>query len=659
MRSRGAVAGGLAVLLVLVVGVGFWQRGRLFGPSGPSAESAATAFAGAWQKGSLTTVAWDAPDQAKAAAAFIAVGAGMAATGSDHPAVVRPGAAATSGDTASVPLAVAWKITQDAHWSYSTTLRLHRVAGTWRVVFDPATVAPGLVTGQVLSAAATAPSRADLLGAGRAPLVSQRPVVDLGIEPSRTKDLSATVMRTVAILASVKVTIDGAALLKRAQVASPHAFVGVVTLRAPVYQQVKAQLQPLPGTVFVNGTLPLAPTAGFAQALLGSAGPATAQAIANSNGSIKAGDVVGLSGLQAQFQAQLSGQDGVVVTATTASPSVSTSPGSSAAPSPSSSPTGSAQPDRVLFQVDPKAGAPLQLTLDPTVQQAADTALQAATKPAALVAIQVSTGALLAVANGGPTGAAGYDRALLGRYPPGSTFKIATALALLRQGVTASEPVLCPPSVTISGKKFSNAEHEQFGSVPFATDFAQSCNTAFVGSAGKVSAAQLHTAATDVGYRSFSLGTPSAVAQAPATNDPVGHAAAMIGQGEVLATPLTVAVSAASVAAGRSLTPYLLAGAAPAAGPALDQGRIDVLRQLMRGVVTGGTGTALKSVPGGPVFGKTGTAEYGNAVPPRTHAWFAGYQGDVAFAVLVEDGGFGAQAAAPLVASFLTLLAHH
>lgn len=94
----------------------------------------------------------------------------------------------------------------------------------------------------------------------------------------------------------------------------------------------------------------------------------------------KAGDVVGLSGLQAQFQAQLSGQDGVVVTVTTASPSVSTSPGSSAAPSPSSSPTGSGQPDRVLFQVDPKAGAPLQLTLDPTVQQAADTALEAATK---------------------------------------------------------------------------------------------------------------------------------------------------------------------------------------------------------------------------------------------------------------------------------------
>lgn len=659
MRSRAAVAGGLAVLLVFAAGVGLWQRDRLFGPAGPSAESAAKAFAADWQNGSPMTVPWDAPDQAKARAAFIAVSAGMATTGSTHPSAVRTGRATVSGSTASVPLQVSWLITQAAHWSYTTTLHLHQVAGAWRVVLDAATVAPGLASGQVLSAVSKAPPRADILGAGRAPVVTQRPVVDVGIEPARAKDLAATVSRTVAILAGVNVAVDGAALLTRAQAAPPHAFVDVITLRDPLYQQVKVQLQPLPGTVFVTGTLPLAPSAVFAHALLGSSGPATSEAIVKGHGSVHAGDVVGLSGLQAQFQAQLAGQAGVVVKATNASPSVPVSPGASAGPSsPPPSPSGSGQPDRVLFQVDARAGTALLLTLDPAVQQAADTALQAATKPAALVAIQVSTGALLAVANAGPGAAAGYDRALLGRYPPGSTFKIASGLALLRQGVTAPQAVPCPPSVTISGKTFRNAEHEQLGSVPFATDFAQSCNTAFVGSAGTVSPSQLQKAAADLGYRSYSLGIPSAVAQAPASNDPVGHAAAMIGQGEVLATPLTVAVSAASVAAGRSLTPYLLSDNPPAAGPALDMERIDVLRQLMRGVVTGGTGTALQSVPGGPVYGKTGTAEFGDASPPRTHAWFAGYQGDVAFAVLVEDGGFGAQAAAPLAASFLTLLAH-
>jgi cell division protein FtsI/penicillin-binding protein 2 len=57
------------------------------------------------------------------------------------------------------------------------------------------------------------------------------------------------------------------------------------------------------------------------------------------------------------------------------------------------------------------------------------------------------------------------------------------------------------------------------------------------------------------------------------------------------------------------------------------------------------------------VHGKTGTAEFGNANPPQTHAWFTGYQGDLAFAVVVEGGGFGAKAAAPLAAAFLTALA--
>ena len=72
----------------------------------------------------------------------------------------------------------------------------------------------------------------------------------------------------------------------------------------------------------------------------------------------------------------------------------------------------------------------------------------------------------------------------------------------------------------------------------------------------------------------------------------------------------------------------------------------------MRGVVTGGTGTAA-NVPGAPVFGKTGTAEFGTAQPPQTHAWFVGYRGDLAVAVLVEGGGVGGRVAAPIAATFL------
>jgi cell division protein FtsI/penicillin-binding protein 2 len=61
-------------------------------------------------------------------------------------------------------------------------------------------------------------------------------------------------------------------------------------------------------------------------------------------------------------------------------------------------------------------------------------------------------------------------------------------------------------------------------------------------------------------------------------------------------------------------------------------------------------------VPGRRVAGKTGTAEFGEADPPRTHAWFVGFSGDLAFAVLVEGGGVGGRVAAPVAGRFLAAL---
>jgi cell division protein FtsI/penicillin-binding protein 2 len=88
----------------------------------------------------------------------------------------------------------------------------------------------------------------------------------------------------------------------------------------------------------------------------------------------------------------------------------------------------------------------------------------------------------------------------------------------------------------------------------------------------------------------------------------------------------------------------------------VDPAVADVLNDLMRDVVTRGTGTALLDVPGAPVHAKTGTAEYGQDDAPRTNAWVIAYRADVAVAVLIEDADSGGRNAAPVAAKFFRQL---
>jgi cell division protein FtsI/penicillin-binding protein 2 len=76
------------------------------------------------------------------------------------------------------------------------------------------------------------------------------------------------------------------------------------------------------------------------------------------------------------------------------------------------------------------------------------------------------------------------------------------------------------------------------------------------------------------------------------------------------------------------------------------------LRNFMASVVQGEGTAAGAGLPPG-TFGKTGTAEFGDANPPETHAWFVGYRDNLAFAVIVEGGGVGGRVAAPIAARFL------
>lgn len=374
---------------------------------------------------------------------------------------------------------------------------------------------------------------------------------------------------------------------------------------------------------FADGT-PL-PASGPLQSITGSVGPATASQAEELGAPYEPGRPVGRAGLQAGFERQLAGRPRLEVQLREG-----------------------ARVLGVLAAIEGTPAADLRTTFDQRLLATAAAALGTDGTPAALVAIQPSTGAIRAVANRPSNG---FNRALAGRYPPGSTFKVVTAAALLANGVTAETRIDCPDETTVAGRRIRNAEGEALGNVAFREAFFRSCNTAFVQLATRIPGQALVDAARRFGFdRDPQLGTGSATSQFPEPSGLVDQAAAAIGQGRVLATPLQMASVAATVAAGGYRAPHLVEVPVVEFAP-MDPGHASTLQELMRLVVAQGTGTRAR-LPGVPVAGKTGTAEFGTATPPRTHAWFIGFRGDLAVAVLVEDGGFGGEVAAPIAADF-------
>jgi cell division protein FtsI/penicillin-binding protein 2 len=137
----------------------------------------------------------------------------------------------------------------------------------------------------------------------------------------------------------------------------------------------------------------------------------------------------------------------------------------------------------------------------------------------------------------------------------------------------------------------------------------------------------------------------------PESSGAVDQAAAAIGQGRVLMSPLAMAVVAATVSSGTPRTPRLLLdGPAPEAGPALPEA--DALRELMVATVNSGTARVL-AIPGEQIGAKTGTAEYGSGANAGLHAWMVGFVDRIAFAVIVEDGESGSKTAGPIARQFL------
>lgn len=427
---------------------------------------------------------------------------------------------------------------------------------------------------------------------------------------------------------------------ERVGAAGPRAFVEAIVLRNDAASPIdRDRIAAIPGGALIDDELPLAQTREFARPILGAVGEATAELIAESDGRPQAGDRAGLSGLQQTYDEQLRGHAGHLVRAV-----------------PAEGTTGEA---RELFRRDATPGVALTTTLDPELQLLAEDLLAPIDSASALVAVRPSTGEVLAAASG--PGGQGYSTATIGRHAPGSTFKVVTSLALLRAGMTQESVLSCTPTVTVDGRSFKNYDDypgDVLGDVTLRTAIANSCNTALISESGQAPQAALSEAAAALGLGlEHDLGVPFFAGSVPAEAGETEHAASMIGQGRVEASPLAMAVVAASIAHGETVTPRLLQDSSAnvvQADQPVTAAEAAQLEDMMRAVVTDGSAVFLNDVPGDEVAAKTGTSEYGTEQPPRTHAWMIGIQGDLAVAVFVEDGASGATTAGPVLDAFLS-----
>jgi hypothetical protein len=378
-----------------------------------------------------------------------------------------------------------------------------------------------------------------------------------------------------------------------------------------------------PGTIAVSGSLAL---------LTGYLGPATKAQAKALGAPYRKGDVIGQSGIELTYQNQLAGRPSLTIKIV--------GPGK--------------RVDATAMRFAAKLGRPVRTSINMAAQIAASHAVSSAKtkKPIDMVAMQASTGRVLAVVES----PGGYDRVLQGIFPPGSTFKVVTASALALTGLTPSSTVQCPSKVDIGGRIFHNDKNEHLGSTSLQNAFAISCNTTFALLATqRLNGDSLRKMARVFGFNARpELGLPATLGQFTTPHDPVDLAADAFGQGLDLVNPLSQASEVAAIDSGVWRPPLLVVSPRPhqkVKPHVISPTILNALRPMMQAVVTIGTAAGVGFPPG--VFGKTGTAEYGTGPHPNAHGWFIGYQNDIAFAVIVEGGGYGADSAGPIAKAFL------
>jgi cell division protein FtsI/penicillin-binding protein 2 len=631
----------LVVALVLLTGLA-GLTGCSFGkkkvPEQTAAQAYLNAFGDADSAGAAARTTNAAVAQAALTASLAGLGSGAKASMSVTGVVNRQSSSATANYDAS------WTLPGvTAQWKYSGTLPMVKQGKSWLVQWNSADIHPGLTTGSHLLVRRVLPTRAAVTDDKGAALFAPTPVVTVGVNTGAIANLAQLASTLAAV---TQLQSSAADITSAVKAAGKNQFVPIITLRRPVYEQIKSRIHDLAGTEFQDGTELLPPKSGFARQLLGNVGQATKQIIDSSAGKIAAGDQVGLSGLQQALDAQLRGTPGVDVYAA-ADDGTTDSAGTSG--------TSGTKLGTVSAAV---AGKPAQLTLDTATQEAADSALVSETRQASVVVTQPSTGRILAAAN---SASAQGDIALNGQFPAGSTFKLVTYTADFTANPSHDQNTAlpCPATVNVDGRNFENENKFFHPTIPYSAAFGYSCNTTAINVADALPAGTMYRAAQALGLgASWKLPVDAFSGSMPATATGTEKAAEAIGQGKVLVSPLLMAEMVGASDTGKPITPSLLLDAPGTVGKSLDPPLTAKMQALMRATVDlpGASGyAALHDLPGD-IKGKTGTAEFGTDVPPKSHSWFVATRGDLAVSVFIYGGENTGASAVQLARSFFLAL---
>lgn len=419
--------------------------------------------------------------------------------------------------------------------------------------------------------------------------------------------------------------------------------------------------------------------------LLGYAGEINEQELADREAEgYRLGDLIGKTGIERRYEDELRGVDGaefVVVNAMGKRVS-----------------TLSEGPPR-----PPLRGRDVRLTIDLDVQRALEDAMANVERGAA-VAIDPRDGSVLAMVSRPPFDPNEFsrgittarwrelnsdgafpllNRAIQSAYPPGSTFKVVSMLAGLASGLvrpTSHQPVSCAGYLVYGGRRFACWDHKGHGSLDLIHALAKSCDVYFYQLGLRLGLEPLQQTAHDLGMGEKTGIDLPAETRGLVPDDayydrhfraghwPKGVLLNLgIGQGELLVSPLQLALMAAIVAnGGTPLRPHVVAAVAGdrafhldkplEPGVATSPANWQAVHDAMRLVVVDGTAAALR-LPGLDVAGKTGTAQNPHG---KDHALFVCYAPfeapTIALAVVAENSGHGGAVSAPIAAAALRRL---